>query len=126
MLPHRPQRCHVDLVNVRPFFPIDLDIDVVGIHQVGNVGIFEAFVRHDVAPVTGGVANGKQNGFARIARLRQRKFSPWPPVHWIASVLPEIGTGLVSKEIGLLIHWIALLFPNAGMRVIKVIQCSRG
>src|SRR5512146_2652026 len=48
---HRGYCAHVDIVQVRPLFPVDLDIDKMLIHQRSDLGILEGFVRHNVAPV---------------------------------------------------------------------------
>src|SRR5690606_21067979 len=45
----------VDLVNIRPFLTIDLDIDEMLVHDGRDFSIFERLVRHDMAPVTGGI-----------------------------------------------------------------------
>jgi hypothetical protein len=41
----------VNLVDVGSLFPVDLDVDEVTVHQRGGVAVFEAFVRHHMAPV---------------------------------------------------------------------------
>ena len=41
---------------------IDLDVDEPFVHQSRGGRIGEALVRHDVAPVTGGIANGQEDG----------------------------------------------------------------
>ena len=53
LLAQRMQRVHVDLVDVGPFLAVDLDVDEELVHHHGSGGIFEALVRHDMAPVAG-------------------------------------------------------------------------
>jgi hypothetical protein len=60
LLAHGRQSCHVDLVDVGPLLAIHLDIDEEPVHDVGNFGFLEAFMRHDVAPVAGRVADGQE------------------------------------------------------------------
>ena len=52
---------HIDLVDVRPLLAIDLDIDEQPVHDGGDVVVLEAFMRHDMAPVAGGIADGEQD-----------------------------------------------------------------
>ena len=91
------QRRHVDLVDVGPFFPIDLDVDEVAVHHAGDVGVLEALVGHHVAPVARGIADRQQDGLAAGLCLRQRGGGPGAPVNGIVGVLQQVGTGLVSK-----------------------------
>src|SRR5258708_27778344 len=42
---------HINFVNVRTFFAIDLDIDKKIIHQPGDLFIFEGLVLHHMAPM---------------------------------------------------------------------------
>ncbi len=51
-------RLLVEIVQVRPLLPIHLDVHEPLVHQPGDIGVLEAFVCHDVAPVTGRVADG--------------------------------------------------------------------
>jgi len=44
---------HINVVDVRSFFPIHLDADKGIVHQAGHFGIFKALMLHDMAPVTG-------------------------------------------------------------------------
>ncbi len=53
--------CHVDLVDIRPLFAIDLDVDEGFVHQGCDDGVFEGLVLHHMAPVTGGVSDGEED-----------------------------------------------------------------
>ena len=57
------ERGHVDLVDIRPLFPVDLDVDVETVHHRRHVRILEALMGHDVAPVAGGIATDRRIGF---------------------------------------------------------------
>jgi len=48
-----------------------------------------------VAPVTGGIADGEEDGLIFAAGFFERFFTPGVPVDWIVGVLPEIGTFFV-------------------------------
>ena len=89
----------VDLVDIRAFFAIDLDVDEVRVHQRRGVFIFEAFVRHHVTPVTGRIADRQQDGPVAFARGAQRFFAPRIPVDRIFGVLLEIGARFVGESV---------------------------
>ena len=55
LLSHRRQGGHIELIDIRAFFAVDLDVHIETVHQSRYVGVLEAFVRHDVAPMAGGV-----------------------------------------------------------------------
>ena len=93
------QGVHVDLVDVRPFLAVDFDVDEQLVHHRGGAGVLEALVRHDVAPVTGGVADRQQDRLAGSLRLRQRIRTPGPPGHRVVLVLEQIRTGLASQAV---------------------------
>ena len=79
---HRPaamstkglHRLHIDVVHVRAFFAVYLDIDKEFIHLVGGDGILKTLVRHNMTPMAGAIANAEQNGL--IFGLRAWKASP--------------------------------------------------
>ena len=54
------QGSHAVGVQFGVFFPVDLDRDIGVIENVGDLFVFEAFVGHDMAPVTGGIADGNE------------------------------------------------------------------
>ena len=93
LLSHHSQSLHVVPIDVRPFLAIHLDVDEMGVHESGCFGIIEAFIRHDMAPVAGGIAHGKENGPVLPAGGVQRFLAPWPPVHGVVRVLAQIGAG---------------------------------
>ena len=62
---------HVDAIDVRPLFAIDLDRDEVAIQDLGHLRVLEALVLHHVAPVAGRVARST----GRSACLSRRALS---------------------------------------------------
>ncbi len=62
---HRPAaaaRCcldesHVNAIHIGSLFTIDFNVHKLAIHDFGGASIFEGLMRHDVAPVTGGITN---------------------------------------------------------------------
>ena len=93
------QRRHVDLVDVRPLFAIDFDVDEQFVHHDarGSV-VFEALVRHHVAPVAGRVADGQQDRPSDVC-FRQRFRAPRPPVDRIVLVLQEIRARFLGEPV---------------------------
>ena len=84
---HGLDRAHVDLVQVRPLFPVDLDGDEVSVDQRGDLGVFEGFASHHVAPVTGAVTDAEQDRFVLAPGSGQRFRAPGVPVDRIVRVL---------------------------------------
>jgi hypothetical protein len=86
----RGRRVHVDRVDVRTFLAVDLDADVVLVHECGHGGVLERVVGHDVAPVAGGVAHAEQDGHVAPPRLGQRVVAPRPPLDRVFGVLAQV------------------------------------
>jgi len=99
MAGERRGRLHVDGVDIRPLLPVDLDADEVGIHQRRDLAVLERLVRHDVAPVAGGVPDGQQDRDVPPARLSERLTRPLPPMHRVVGVLTQVGGGRRSEPI---------------------------
>src|SRR6476646_3546779 len=53
LLAQRVQRRHIDLVDIGPLLPIDLDTHEEVVHDGGYRGIFEALMVHDMTPFEG-------------------------------------------------------------------------
>ncbi len=58
MLAEVVQCRHVDLIDVGAFLAVDLDVDEQLVHHARRRLILEALMRHHVAPVAGGIADG--------------------------------------------------------------------
>ena len=93
------QRRHVDLVDVGAFFAVHFDVDEEFVHHVGGCRVFEALVRHDVAPVAGGVSHGQQDGLIGALGFGKRLGAPRPPVDGIVLVLQQVRTGLAREPV---------------------------
>ena len=90
---------HIDLVDVGALLTIDLDVHEKLVHDRGGFRVFEAFVGHDMAPVAGGITDGKQDRLVGGLGLGQRGRPPGAPVDGVVLVLEQIGTGFVAEEI---------------------------
>jgi len=55
----------------------------------------------DMAPVTGGIADGKKDRLVLCLRLYNGFFTPGKPVHRIVCMLQQVGGFLVNQSIGL-------------------------
>ncbi|MBB4651535.1 hypothetical protein GGQ99_003302 [Aminobacter niigataensis] len=73
LLAHAGERCHVYLVDVGPLLAVDLDVNEEPVHDLSNFGILEAFVRHDMAPMAGGITDGEQDGPVQLHGFRQSR-----------------------------------------------------
>ena len=91
---------HVDLVDIRTLFAINLDAHEVTIHNLRNLGLLKGLPLHHVAPVTGGVPNREEDRHVAFTCRGKCLFSPWIPVHWVVGVLKQIGAGLFGQTVG--------------------------
>ena len=94
---HQRQRLLVDRVDVGPFLAIDLDRDIELVHDRGDGRVLEAFRRHDMAPVTGGIADGQQDRLGLRLGLGKRRRAPGAPMDRIVLVLQQVGAGFGRK-----------------------------
>ena len=90
---------HVDLVDVGALFAVDLYIHEQIVHDRCSVGVFEALMGHHMAPVTGCVADGEENGPVGALRLGERRRAPWPPGDGVVLVLEQIGADLGGETV---------------------------
>ena len=67
---------HVDGVHVGTLLPVDLDGDEALVDLLGGLVVLERLVGHDVAPVTGGVADGQEDGTVLGARPGEGLVAP--------------------------------------------------
>jgi hypothetical protein len=91
---------HVNLVDVGPFFAIDLDADEMVIEDAGDVGVFERFPFHDVAPVAGRITDAEEDWFVLLAGAGERFIAPGKPVDGIVLVLEEVWRLFPGEAIG--------------------------
>ena len=81
-------------------FPVDFYADEMFVEEIGSGGILEGFVCHDVAPVTGRIANTEEDwlvfppGFLECGRI------PGIPVHRVAGVLAQVRGKRVGEVVG--------------------------
>ena len=91
---------HVDAIDVRPFFPVDLDRHEIPVELFGNRRALERFVLHDVAPVARRVPDRKKDRLVFVARLRERGVAPGIPVDGILGVLEQVRAALGREPVG--------------------------
>ena len=89
----------VDAVEVGPLLAVHLHVDEQLVHQRRGRLVLEGLVRHDVAPVAGGVADREQDRLGGSARALERLRAPGMPVHGVRGVLQEIGAGLAREPV---------------------------
>ena len=99
LLTERVQGRHVDLIDVGPLLAINLDVDE-GFVQIGRqTGVTETFMGHDVAPVTGGIADRKMHRDIADTRLGEGFGLPRPPMDRIVGMLAEIGAAAIGETV---------------------------
>jgi hypothetical protein len=89
----------IDRIQIRPLLPVDLDADEQVVHHIGDVGVLKALMGHYMAPVTGGVSDRQQDGLAFGPGSLERFLAPRHPMHRIALVLEQVGTGFMSQQV---------------------------
>ena len=99
LLAQKLQRVLIDGVDIGAFLAVDLHVDIKLVHLRCDGIFLEAFMRHDVAPVTGRVADREQDGLVLRLRRLDRFGSPAVPVHRIFGMLEEIRTGFFGEAI---------------------------
>ena len=90
---HRLGGGHVDRVDIGSLLAVDLDAHEVLVEVVRGLVVLERLVRHDVAPVAGGVADAEQHGHVPRARLLEGVVAPLPPVDRVVGVLEQVRAG---------------------------------
>ena len=75
-----------------PFLAVYLHVDEKLVHHGrGRRRSLKRFMRHDVAPVAGRVADGQEDGLVLAAGLGERFLAPWMPLDRVARVLQQVG-----------------------------------
>ena len=97
---HGLDRGHVDLVEVRPLLAVDLDGDEAIVEVCRGRRVLERFALHDVAPVTGRVADAQEDRPVEQLRAGQRVRTPGKPVHGVVRVLEQVRTRLSGEAVG--------------------------
>ena len=90
---------HVDLVDVRAFLAIDLDVDEGLVHQRGNLWVLEALVLHHMAPVAGGITDREKDRFVLLGGFVERLRAPRIPVDGVVGVLQQVRALGVSEPV---------------------------
>ena len=89
----------VDLIEIGPLFAIDLDVYEQPVHDRGDRRVLEALVRHDMAPVAGGIADREQDRLVLALCPLERFRSPGIPVDRIRRMLLQVRRGFVSEAV---------------------------
>ena len=92
-------RGHVDRIDVGPLLPVHLDRDHVLVEQRRRGRVLERLVRHHVAPVAGGVADGQHDGQVAPGGFGEGRLAPGPPVHWVVRVLQQVRAGRILEPV---------------------------
>lgn len=71
---------------------VDFDGNEILIEDGGNAGIGIRLFLHDVAPMTGKVADGEKDRFVLLAVFFEAFVAPRIPIHWIVGMQEKIRT----------------------------------
>ena len=89
----------INFIDIGALLPIDLDIDEEPIHERSRRLILEAFVRHHMAPMARGIADGEQNRLSGVACEVEGVIVPRVPINGVFSVLEEVRAGFVAEAV---------------------------
>ena len=78
---------HIDAVNVRALLFVNLNGDKMTVQERSDLRVLKALPRHDVAPVTGAVADAQEHRLVLLPRQRKGLLRPGIPVNRIVRVL---------------------------------------
>ncbi len=96
---HHLHRLHVYVVDVGALLAINLHVDEQLVHHGGGRLVFEALVRHDVAPVARAVADAEQDRLVLGLCALDRLLAPRVPVDRVVLVLKEVRARLVGESV---------------------------
>src|SRR6185437_3476202 len=99
LLAEQRQRVLVDGIEVGPLLAIDLDADEERVHQPGDRRVLEALMRHDVAPMAGGIADREQDRLVGRLGGGEHAGAPGLPMHRVVLVLQQVGAGFVGERV---------------------------
>jgi hypothetical protein len=71
--------CHVDPVNIRAFLPVHLYSDEMLVEDFCNGLILKGFMRHDMAPVTGGIPDRDKDRLVLFSSAPEGLYAPRVP-----------------------------------------------
>ena len=89
------------MIDVRTFFPVELDGDEMLFQKLADRLVFKRFPLHHMAPVAGAIANAQQDWFALRFGAGKGFLSPRIPVYRIVLVLEQVGAFFRGKAIGM-------------------------
>ena len=107
-------RAHVDGIDIRSLFAIDLDGDVVLVDVARDLFVLEALFFHHMAPVTGGVADTEEHRPVQSLGQIEGFVSPWKPIDRVVGVLCQIGAGFEDQPIRVFGDALIVLVLGAG------------
>ncbi len=74
----------------------------MAVEHPGDLLVLEGFVGHDVAPVTGGVADGEEDRLVLGSGPGEGGLAPGIPVHGIFRVLEKVGAFFEDQAVEIL------------------------
>ncbi|MPN39436.1 hypothetical protein SDC9_186964 [bioreactor metagenome] len=88
------------MVDVGPLLPVHLNAHKPVVQNAGRLLVLKRLPLHHVAPMAGGIPDGKENRLVFLPRLFERLLPPWMPVHRVISVLQQVGRFFMDQFIG--------------------------
>ena len=90
---------HVDAIDVRPLFAIDLDRHEVFVEHGRQLAALERLVLHHVTPVARRVADREKDRLLLCPRLRERLVAPRKPVHGLFACCSRYGLRSLASRL---------------------------
>ena len=87
---HGNTRRHINRIHIGTLLPVNFDWNKGAVEHCRYFLRFEGFMRHDMAPVAGGITDAQKNGLVLPFGFFQRGSPPRTPVHRIFRMLKQI------------------------------------
>ena len=90
---------HIHRVDIRPLLAVYLNAHIAAVEDIRRLRVLKGLVRHNMAPVAGGIAYAQEHRLILPPGLFKRLSAPRIPVHGIIPMLPEIGRAFVFQSV---------------------------
>ena len=87
---HGNARRHINCIHIGTLLPVNFDWNEGAVEHCRYFLRLEGFMRHDMAPVAGGITDAQKNGLVLPFGFFQRRSPPRTPVHRIFRMLKQI------------------------------------
>ena len=94
------QEGQIDAIDVWTLLAIQLDRDIMAVHDAADRRIGERLALHDTAPMTSRVSHRKKDGFLLASSLFKGFLTPGIPIYGVVRVHQKIWAGFAAEPVG--------------------------